>query len=137
MRARLFEGYGPGGVAVLVEALTDNDNRTVSAVRHAFTKYGGNLGESGSVVFQFAHKAVVVAKHAGSADEAELAAIDAGAEDIEKEEDDFFISAAAEQLAALREGLTKAGFTVERAEQLYVPTQTVPNTQPESIAMHL
>ncbi len=122
----VYEGYGPEGVAVLVEALTDNRNRTASDVRHAFSKHGGNLGTTGAVAWQFERKGVVLAA-AGSADEEELllAAAEAGADDVELDGSSFVISSPPEALTALRKAVEAAGFTVESAELAMVPKATV------------
>ena len=122
----VYEGYGPDGVAVLVEALTDNRNRTASDVRHAFTKHGGNLGTTGAVAWQFERRGVVLAASEG-ADEEELllAAADAGADDVELDGSSYVISAPPEALTAVREAVEAAGFTVESAELAMVPKATV------------
>ncbi|CAN5196685.1 YebC/PmpR family DNA-binding transcriptional regulator [soil metagenome] len=122
----VYEGYGPEGVAVLVEALTDNRNRTASDVRHAFSKHGGNLGATGAVAWQFERKGVVLAAAAG-ADEEELllAAADAGADDVELDGASFVISGPPEALTTVREAVEAAGFTVESAELAMVPKATV------------
>jgi YebC/PmpR family DNA-binding regulatory protein len=122
----VYEGYGPEGVAVLVEALTDNRNRTASEVRHAFSKHGGNLGTTGAVAWQFERRGVVLAS-AENVDEEELllAAADAGAEDVELDGSSFVISSPPESLSAVREAVEAAGFTVESAELAMVPKATV------------
>ena len=122
----VYEGYGPEGVAVLVEALTDNRNRTASDVRHAFSKHGGNLGTTGAVAWQFERKGLVLARAEG-ADEEELllAAADAGADDIELDGASFVISGPPEALTSVREAVEAAGFTVESAELAMVPKVTV------------
>jgi YebC/PmpR family DNA-binding regulatory protein len=122
----VYEGYGPEGVAVIVEALTDNRNRTASDVRHAFTKHGGSLGTTGAVAWQFERRGVVVVPAAG-ADEEELflAAADGGADDVEVDGDVFQVTSAIENLAAVREAIEAAGFTVDSAELSMVPKTTV------------
>jgi YebC/PmpR family DNA-binding regulatory protein len=122
----VYEGYGPEGVAVIVEALTDNRNRTASDVRHAFTKHGGSLGTTGAVAWQFERRGVVVVPAEG-VDEEELflAAADAGADDVEADGDVFQVTSATESLAAVREAIEAAGFTVESAELSMVPKTTV------------
>ncbi|HEX5448402.1 MAG TPA: YebC/PmpR family DNA-binding transcriptional regulator [Candidatus Saccharimonadales bacterium] len=121
----LYEGYGPGGVAVLVEVATDNKNRTLPEVRSAFSKHGGNLAEQGSVAFQFSRKGVVRVK--GQGEELELAAIDAGAEDIfeEQETGETVIHTAQNDLARVRDSLKAAGHEVVDAELTYVPNNTM------------
>ncbi len=111
---------------MLVEALTDNRNRTASDVRHAFSKHGGNLGTTGAVAWQFERKALVLAR-AEDADEEDLllAAADAGADDVELDGSSFVISGPPEALTAVREAVEAAGFTVESAELAMVPKVTV------------
>jgi YebC/PmpR family DNA-binding regulatory protein len=122
----VYEGYGPEGVAVIVEALTDNRNRTASDVRHTFAKNGGNLGGSGAVAWQFERRGVVVVT-ADGVDEEELllAAADGGADDIERDGDVFQVTSAPESLATVRTAVEAAGFTVESAELQMVPKTTV------------
>lgn len=104
-----YEGYGPGGVAVIVEAMTDNRNRTASNVRSTFSKHGGNLGETGSVAFMFDRKGqVVYPLSVGDADTIMLAAIDAGAEDVESGEDEHVIWCADTDLGAVASALEDA-----------------------------
>ena len=129
-----YEGYGPGGVAVYVEALTDNRNRTASDVRHLFSKHDGNLGESGVVAWLFERKGVVLVPADGvDEDELTLAAADAGAEDVELEESTFRVTCAPEQLAAVRGALEAAGFPVEDAQPTMLPKTTV-DVEEESVA---
>jgi YebC/PmpR family DNA-binding regulatory protein len=122
----VYEGYGPEGVAVIVEALTDNRNRTASDVRHAFTKAGGSLGATGAVAWQFERRGVVVVP-AGGVDEEELflAAADAGAEDVDRDGDVFQVTSAPEALAAVREAIEAGGFRIDSAELMMVPKVTV------------
>jgi YebC/PmpR family DNA-binding regulatory protein len=122
----VYEGYGPEGVAVIVEALTDNRNRTASEVRHAFTRHGGSLGTTGAVAWQFERRGVVVVPGEGvDEDELFLAAADAGAEDVDADGDVFQVTSAPEDLAAVRGAIEAAGFTVESAELSLVPKTTV------------
>jgi len=122
----IYEGYGAGGVAVLVEALTDNRNRTASDVRHVFSKFDGNLGASGAVAWQFERRGIVlVGAHGVDEDELTLAAAEGGAEDVELDGSSFQITAAAEDLTTVREAIAAAGFTVENAELTMVPKTTV------------
>ncbi|WP_114966700.1 YebC/PmpR family DNA-binding transcriptional regulator [Alkalilacustris brevis] len=101
-----YEGYGPGGVAVIVEAMTDNRNRTASNVRSTFTKHGGNLGETGSVAFMFERKGqVIYPATAGDADTIMMAAIEAGAEDVESGEEEHVVWCADTDLAAVSNAL--------------------------------
>jgi YebC/PmpR family DNA-binding regulatory protein len=122
----IYEGYGPDGVAVLVEALTDNRNRTASEVRHLFSKHGGNLGATGAVAWQFERRGVVLVD-AGGVDEDELmlAAADGGADDIELDESTFQVTSAPESLSSVREAIEAAGFAVQSAELSMVPKTTV------------
>jgi YebC/PmpR family DNA-binding regulatory protein len=121
-----YEGYGPEGVAVIVEALTDNRNRTAADVRHLFAKHGGNLGTDGSVSWQFERRAVVVVVADGvDEDELFLAAADGGADDIELDGTVFQITSAPEQLATVRTSIEEAGFVVDSAELMLVPKTTV------------
>jgi len=119
----LYEGYGPGGVAILVECATDNINRTYPEVRTAFTKHGGNIAEKGSVAFQFAQKGMIRVK--GSGDELMLQAIDAGAEDMQEEGDESVIYTAPTDLAKVRDTLKEQGLEITEAELTYVPNNTV------------
>jgi YebC/PmpR family DNA-binding regulatory protein len=122
----VYEGYGAGGVALLVEALTDNRNRTASDVRGAFSKYDGNLGASGAVAWQFERRGVVLVDAAGvDEDELMLAAAEGGADDVELDGSTFQITSAPESLMGVREAVEAAGFTVENAELTMVPKTTV------------
>jgi YebC/PmpR family DNA-binding regulatory protein len=122
----VYEGYGPEGVAVIVEALTDNRNRTAADVRHLFAKHGGNLGTAGAVAWQFDRRGVVVVPAEGvDEDELFLAAADGGAEDIEQDGSVFQITSTPEQLSAVRTAVEEAGFTVDSAELMLVPKTTV------------
>jgi YebC/PmpR family DNA-binding regulatory protein len=125
-----YEGYGPGGVALIVETLTDNRNRTVAEVRHIMGKHGGNLGENGSVSWMFERKGQVVVekeKDGKPVDEDELmmAALDAGAEDVKTEDDAFYVLSVPSEMESVREALEAAGFPIERAEQARIPTTTI------------
>jgi YebC/PmpR family DNA-binding regulatory protein len=122
----VYEGYGPEGVAVIVEALTDNRNRTASDVRHTFAKFGGNLGTTGAVAWQFERCGVVLVL-ADDVDEDELflAAADAGAEDLEHDGGVFQVTSAPESLAAVRTAIEEAGFSVDSAELSLVPKSTI------------
>ena len=121
-----YEGYGPGGTAVLVECLTDNTNRTYTNIRTVFNKRGGNLGGSGSVAWMFDRKGVITMNLEGKdADEVELTAIDAGADDIWKEGNDMEIYTNPSQLSTVNNKLKEAGIASEKAEVQMVPNQTV------------
>ena len=122
----IYEGYGPDGVAVLVEALTDNRNRTASDVRHTFAKNGGNLGTSGAVAWLFERRGVVlVDAEAVDEDELVLAAAEGGADDVERDGSTFVISSAPESLAAVREAVQAAGIEIQSAELTMIPKSTV------------
>ena len=122
----VYEGYGAGGVAILVEALTDNRNRTASDVRSAFSKHDGNLGASGAVAWQFDRRGIVLVDAEGvDEDELMLAAAEGGADDIELDGSTFQITATPETLSGVREAVEAAGFTVENAELTMVPKTTV------------
>ena len=118
-----FEGYGPGGVAIIVEVLTDNRNRAVSEVRHAFSKNGGNLGESGSVGYMFSKKGmVVVGKEAANEDKLTEIALEAGADDLSEDGDYWEITTSPKEFEAVHEAIKKAGIKPESAEVTMVPT---------------
>ncbi|MBX5469319.1 MAG: YebC/PmpR family DNA-binding transcriptional regulator [Thermoleophilaceae bacterium] len=112
----LYEGYGPGGIAVLVEALTDNRNRTGSEVRHAFTKYGGSLGEPGSVAWNFEKRGVIAVDAERYSEDDLMPAIDAGAEDVSIDDDVFEILTQPADFTAVREALEQAGVEIQSAD---------------------
>jgi YebC/PmpR family DNA-binding regulatory protein len=125
----LYEGYGPGGVAILVEVATDNINRTYPEVRLAFSKHGGNIAEKGSVVFQFDQKGMIRVRGVAN-DDLLMQAIDAGAEDVQEEansseETESVIYTNAKDLAKVRDALKEAGVDIMEAELTYVPNNTV------------
>ncbi len=121
-----YEGYGPGGVAVIVETITDNRNRTVSEIRYIFSKHGGSLGETGCVSWLFDKKGVITIKGQGlSEDDLLMVALEAGAEDLKKEEDTFQIITAPEDFEAVKEALEREGLPIEEAEITLVPKNTV------------
>ena len=120
-----YEGYGPGGVAVIVEAMTDNRNRTASTVRSTFGKHGGNLGETGSVGFMFERKGqVLYSASAGSSDDVMMAAIEAGAEDVESGEDGHLIWCADTDLGQVSASLEGALGESETTALVWRPTST-------------
>jgi YebC/PmpR family DNA-binding regulatory protein len=120
-----YEGYGPGGVALLIEALTDNRNRTGADVRHILSKHGGTLGEPGSVAYLFEKRGVIVVD-AARHDEGDLVvAIDAGAQDVSVDEDIYEIVTDPGQLGPVREALERAGVEVDSAEVVQQPTTRV------------
>ncbi len=122
-----YEGYGPGGVAVLVESLSDNKNRTVADVRHLFSKYNGNLGENGCVAWMFDKKGwLAVAKADADEEELMLTALDAGAEDVKDEDDDNFeIITAPDDFEAVKEALETAGVPIVDSEVTMLPQNYV------------
>ena len=119
----LYEGYGPGGVAILVECTTDNINRTYPDVKLAFSKHGGSIAEKGSVAFQFDHKGMIRVQ--GTGDDVLLQALDAGAEDVQEEGDISIIYTDPKELAKVRDALTSNGLKVLEAELTYVPNNIV------------
>jgi YebC/PmpR family DNA-binding regulatory protein len=121
-----YEGYGPGGVAVMVRVLTDNKNRTAPEIRHAFAKLGGNLGEVGSVGWMFERKGIIQVETA-RVDEDELfgLALDAGAADLKRVDPYFEITAAPQDLEGVRRALEARGVPIQSAEVTYVPQSTV------------
>jgi YebC/PmpR family DNA-binding regulatory protein len=125
LEAVTYEGYGAGGIAILVEATTDNRNRTGSEVRHAFTKHNGNLGEPGSVAYLFDKKGVVVVDGERYSEDDLMVAIDAGAEDIGTDDDVFEVTCEPSDLSAVRAALDEAGIAVESAEVAQLPKTRV------------
>ncbi|MDB5175599.1 MAG: putative transcriptional regulatory protein [Candidatus Saccharibacteria bacterium] len=119
----LYEGYGPGGVAILVETATDNINRTYPQVRLAFSKHGGNIAEKGAVAFQFDHKGLIRVK--GGGDDLMMAALEAGAEDVQDEDGESVIYTDPKELAKVRDGLKDSGQEILEAELTYVPNTTI------------
>jgi YebC/PmpR family DNA-binding regulatory protein len=131
-----YEGYGPAGVAILVDAVTDNRNRTAPAIRHVFSKNGGSMAEANAVAWMFERKGVVSAQ-LGDKDpeEVELAAIEAGAEDTQVDGETIEITTEASDLEAVRKALEAAGVTVENAEVTMQPKQTVPVGEDKAAAV--
>lgn len=124
--AAIYEGYGPGGVAMFVEALTDNKNRTVSEVRHIFNKYNGNMAENGAVAWVFEQKGLVVVPKEGVEEEdLMMIALEAGAEDIAEEESTFEIYTPMSETDVVRKAVEEAGIMVERAELTRIPQNSV------------
>ncbi len=121
-----YEGYGPNGVAIMVDCLTDNRNRTVSEVRHAFTKMGGNLGTDGSVAYLFTKMGQLLFPKGTNEDKLMEVAIEAGADDVVKEEDgSFTVNTSPDMFVAVQEAMTVAGFVQEEGELTMVPSMTV------------
>jgi YebC/PmpR family DNA-binding regulatory protein len=121
----VYEGYASGGVAVIAEALTDNRNRTAAEVRHIFAKNDGNLGEAGSVAWLFERRGVVVVDGGADEDELTLVAAEGGADDVQRDGSTWEVTAAPEQLSAVRAAVESAGFRVENAELAMVPKTTI------------
>jgi YebC/PmpR family DNA-binding regulatory protein len=127
----LYEGYGPGGTAILVECATDNTNRTYPEVRNAFNKHGGSIADKGSVAFQFTRKGVIIAKANG--DEFMLMALDADAEDVQEDGGESIVYTAQKDLAKVRDSLKEAGIELEQAELSYEPNNVIEITDDVTI----
>jgi YebC/PmpR family DNA-binding regulatory protein len=124
-----YEGYGPGGAAVLVEALTDNRHRTAPEIRGIFEKHGGNLGNSGSVAWQFARKSVVrVPAQGTNEDELMMAALDAGADDVERAGEEYVVRGPVEALAPVQKAVAAMKLVPVSSKIDYVPTNFIPVT---------
>lgn len=132
-----YEGYGPNGVAVIVECLTDNKNRTAANVRHGFSKYGGNLGTTGCVSFMFEKKGQIIVEKSDSIDEDELMmlALDAGAEDVLAEEEGYEIITTPEDFSAVNNAILAEGIVVLSGEVSQIPSTTVELSEEDSILM--
>jgi len=129
----LYEGYGPGGVAVLVECMTDNRNRTVADIRHFFAKSTGNLGESGCVAWMFDKKGLIqIDKGAISEEELMDLALEAGAEDVVEEEEEFQVLTAPEDFETVRAALEEKGIAITEASVSMIPKNTVEVTEEKS-----
>lgn len=131
-----YEGYGPHGVAFIVECLTDNRNRSAADVRHLFDKHGGSLGTTGSVTFMFNYNSIIVlSKENNNEDDVMMVALDNGADDVQVEEDVFVVTAGPDKLHALSKAFEEAGMKVESSEVEYVPTNltTLEGTAGESV----
>lgn len=126
-----YEGYGIGGVAVLVETMTDNVNRTVSEVRHAFTKHDGNLGTSGSVAYLFSKRGEIIFEDTSLEDELLLVALEAGALDIENDGDSLIVVTEPENFGAVKDALNAAGLVSDNAEVTMSPSTTAEITNLE------
>ena len=119
----MYEGYGPGGTAIMVECATDNINRTLPEVKLAFSKHGGNLAEKGAVAFQFEHKGMIRVK--GSGDDVLMKALDAGAQDVEEDGGESIIYTDPKELAKVRQALKDGGMEMTETELTYVSKTTV------------
>ncbi|MCL6516502.1 YebC/PmpR family DNA-binding transcriptional regulator [Alicyclobacillus sp.] len=125
----MYEGYGPHGVAIMMDIVTDNRNRTAADIRHIFAKRGGNLGESGCVAWMFKREGQITVpkeEYRGTADDLMLLAIDAGAEDLREEDDAFVVVTSVDAFRAVRDALEQVGVPVADAELTYEPQTTVP-----------
>ena len=131
----VYEGYGPGGVAVIVETLTDNRNRTAGEMRHYFDKCGGNLGQAGSVLFMFDRKGqIIIEAEDLDEDTVMMDAIEAGAEDFKSEEDVFEIVTAPNDMGTVRDALEEKGYAFISAEVAYIPQTMTALSDDESVA---
>jgi YebC/PmpR family DNA-binding regulatory protein len=129
----VYEGYGPNGIALLVEALTDNRNRTAADVRHLFAKHDGNLGGAGAVAWQFERQGVILVPASVDEDELTLAAAEGGADDVTLDGSSYQVTVAPESLSAVREAIETAGLPVDSAELTMVPKTTV-EVEEETVA---
>ena len=135
----IYEGYGPNGVAVIVETLTDNKNRTAADMRHYFDKFGGNLGTSGCVMFMFDRKGIILIENEGDLDEEQVMmdALEAGAEDVEANEEGFEITTDPNSVSTVSEALEGMGYKIAQAEAQYVPqTETALNDEQDILMMN-
>ena len=133
-----YEGYGPKGVAIIVETLTDNQNRTAANVRNAFTKGNGNMGTTGCVSFMFDQKGQIIVdkeEYEGDSDELMMIALDAGAEDFNEEEDSFEILTAPDDFDAVLKALTEANIPMVESEVTYIPQNYVTLTDEQDLKM--
>ena len=136
----VYEGYGPGGVAVLVKCTTDNRNRTAGDVRMYFSKFGGNMGDSGCVNWMFAERGQIFVDKGEKFDEDALlnVALEAGAEDLDCEmEEEALVTCSPDQLENVREALAKAGYKISSAENIMIPSNTVEIDTPETAKLLL
>lgn len=122
----VYEGYGPGGTAIIIEAATDNKNRTYPEIRHTFSKNGGTMAEPGSVAFQFSRKGVIALDKRADEDEQLLAILDSGAEDVQVEDDEIVVYTDMKDLHMVCTSLAKAGMTTRDAGLQFVPNTLVP-----------
>ncbi len=122
----VYEGYGPGGTAIMVIVATDNRNKATSEVRHAFSKHGGNLGSSGCVSYLFEQKGVIeIPKESTEEEKLIEAALEAGADDVESTDDMFIVYTSPKDVYAVKDALESRGFTIESAKTTLIPTTTV------------
>ena len=129
----MLEGYGPGGIGILIESVTDNRNRTVAEVRHILSRGGGSMADAGSVAWNFTRKSVIaVSKEGKSEDDVLLAVMDAGAEDVRTEEETYEVYSPPENFDAVREAIESAGYEIKEAKLAFVPNQEVALTGSEA-----
>lgn len=131
MEEIVYEGYGPGGAAILIDVATDNRNRTASEVRSTLTKHGGRLGETGSVMYQFEHMGVIILETT-DLEQASLDAIESGAQDIEEGSNEVIVYTAPKDLDSVRQQLSAAGYGIRTAELSYRNKTTVEVTDPKT-----
>lgn len=121
-----YEGYGPGGIALMIESLTDNKNRTVAEIRHLLSKYGGSMGESGSVAWMFDRKGVVtLPKQGKTEDDIMEIVLDAGADDISTEEEFFEVTSSVETFESVRKAIADSGLTIDNASLQWVAKNNI------------
>jgi len=129
----IYEGYGPGGVAVIVEVLTDNKNRTVSNLKHIFSKHGGNLGGDGSVQWMFEIKGEIILNNTELSDEEELKIIEAGAEDIDNLDEKIKVITSLDDLEKVKNALQSSDFEIESSEMTYRPKEKTEVSKEEQL----
>ncbi|MEO0005233.1 MAG: YebC/PmpR family DNA-binding transcriptional regulator, partial [candidate division WOR-3 bacterium] len=128
-----YEGYAPGGVALLIRALTDNKNRTTAEIRHVFDKYGGSMGAAGCVAWQFKPKGIIVIDRAKAEEDTVLAAaLEAGADDVQSDKSNFTVVTPVESFEAVKQQLKNLGIEWERAELTQIATNTVPVSEADA-----
>ncbi|NLZ53095.1 MAG: YebC/PmpR family DNA-binding transcriptional regulator [Thermoanaerobacteraceae bacterium] len=130
----MYEGYGPGGVAILLDATTDNRNRTAGEMRHLFDKYGGNLGETGCVAWMFEKKGLILIEKKDDidVDDIMMLAIDSGADDVEETEDSIEITTSVDNFETVKNSLLESDINIFSAELSFIPNSTVSVAEPES-----
>jgi YebC/PmpR family DNA-binding regulatory protein len=132
----VYEGYGPGGSAIILECYSENRNRTVAEVRHAFSKNGGNMAENGSVSWQFKHVGqITIPKDKVDEDDLTLAALEAGADDVQSEDDEFVVLTSIGELHRVNDALTKTGYKTNDVALTYIPTNKADLSREDSIKL--
>lgn len=129
----IYEGYGPGGVALMLEVLTDNKNRSISNIKQIFSKYGGNIGADGSVRWMFEAKGQIILDQISLSEEEELKIIESGAEDIEVDDNKVIVTVPLDNLEALKNKLQTIGFKVESSEMIYKPKDKIQPSKEEQL----